>query len=86
MLKRSLSKLNLPDLNLSRRNALKFLAVVGAAFALGKFAGPIVSLFTGEKVLHEALFQNFKVTETNRSLTFADRDGTPIFIIDKDSF
>jgi len=72
--------------DVSRRNVLKFLAVGGAAFTLGKFAEPIASLFTGEKVLHEALFNNFKVTETNKSLTFADRDGTPIFIIDKDAF
>ena len=86
MSERSLSQFNLQNLNLSRRNALKFLFVGGAAFALGKFASPIVSFFTGEKVLHEALFQNFKVVETNKSLTFSDRDGTPIFIIDKDAF
>ncbi|HYF10102.1 MAG TPA: twin-arginine translocation signal domain-containing protein [Candidatus Paceibacterota bacterium] len=74
------------EVDLSRRNVLKFLLVGGAAFTLGKLAGPITSFFTGERVLHEAIFTNFRVTETNKTLTFADKDGTPIFIIDKDAF
>lgn len=74
------------QVNSYRRNLLKFLLIGGGAFLVGKFANPFINFINGDKVLDEKIFDNFKVVETGRTLKILDKEGTEIFIVEKDSF
>ena len=72
--------------NSYRRNLLKFLLIGGGAFLVGKFANPFINFINGDKVIDEKIFENFKVVETGRTLKIMEKDGTEVFIVEKDSF
>lgn len=72
--------------NRNRRTLIKFIALGGAAFLLGKFLGPLINTLQGDTVIDEKTLGNYKVTETGREVIFSDRSGNAVLIIDKDSF
>ncbi len=66
-----------------------FLTVAGTgviAFILGKVFGPSINLFSGDTVINEKSFKNFRIVETKKEMKFYDRGGNEIFIVDKESF
>jgi len=66
-----------------RRNFLKFLAVGGGAFLLGRALSSLPNSLV-EKTTNTADFKNFKFVETNKKLTLYDRSGEEIIIVEKD--
>jgi len=72
--------------NIYRRNILR-VGIFGAiAFVLGKIFGPRISLFSksGELVLNETNFKNFRYVETNKEMTLFDKFGNSIVTFEKD--
>ncbi len=66
-----------------RRTLLKFALFGGGALIFGKLFGSITNLFT-DKVIKQVDFNNFKFTETTKSLTIFDKGGEPLLIVDKE--
>ncbi|OGN29487.1 MAG: hypothetical protein A3A33_03590 [Candidatus Yanofskybacteria bacterium RIFCSPLOWO2_01_FULL_49_25] len=73
-------------INSYRRNLLKLLLVGGGAFLVGKFASPFINFWNGDKVIDEKIFQNFKFVETGNALKVFDKEGSEIFVFEKDTF
>lgn len=72
--------------NKHRRTALTIAGTGAVAFVLGKIFGPSINLFSKDSVISSQDFKNFRITETDTEMTFFDRGGNEIFIIDKESF
>ena len=72
----------------NRRKFLKYLLIGSGAFLLGKFLHSGAGLFSSDKSSPEAnskeyLFKNFRIVETDKELSFYERDGDKILIIEK---
>lgn len=68
-----------------RRGMLKWIAVGGGAFILGKILGPSVNMFSESSLLGKThLFKNFRVSENSKELGFYDSFGNEILVLEKD--
>jgi len=74
--------------NPKRRLMLTFGLTGIVAFFAGKMFGDTASLFqsTTKAPVNKTEFSNFVFTETGREMVLSDKEGDPIFIIDKESF
>ncbi len=73
------------DVNVRRRNVLKWVALGGGAFVLGKIFGPSINLFPKSASLDKTqVFANFRVVENDQELGFYDSLGNQILILEKD--
>lgn len=71
-------------IDITRRQFLKMAALGSGAFLVFKGLNYGFGLFSEGPVLTERLFEAFRVTETEKSLTFFDRgSGKEILIIEK---
>ena len=75
-----------------RRDFLKYSLIAGGGFLAGKFLDSVTEKFTSKKgnlKSFEAspgstkIFKNFVVEETGKELSFFDKGGYKIFIIEK---
>jgi len=71
-------------MKINRRNFLKLAAFGGVAFVAGKFLSPFLNMVKKDKVVDEKVFDNYKITETNKQFKLIDRQGDEIIIVDKD--
>ena len=71
-------------MNKDRRNILKLAAIGGGLLAAGKFLDVVLS--PKDPVLGTKEFENFKITESKKQISFADKSGDEILVIDKDGF
>ncbi len=68
-----------------RRSMIKWIAVGGGTFLLGKILGPSINLFGESSLLGKThLFKNFRVTENSKELGFYDSFGNEILVLEKD--
>jgi len=72
----------------NRRKFLKYLFIGAGAFILGKALHSTTNLFSSGKSSSEAntkeyLFKNFRIVETDEELSFYERGGDEILIIEK---
>ena len=74
------------DINLRRRNFVKFAAVGRVDFLAVNFFGRHLNVFKNDSVVDEKILGNFKIIETGKQLNVLDKKGNEIMIIDKDSF
>lgn len=78
-------------LNKNRRNFLKYLLFAIGGFVIGKTLDSIQNLFSSKKSLELTgppeekvkIFENFVVKETKKELSFYDKGGYEIFVIEK---
>lgn len=78
-------------LNKNRRNFLKYSLFVAGGFVVGKTLNSVQGLFSSKKGLElvgpqkgeTTIFENFVVKETKKELSFYDKGGYEIFIIEK---
>lgn len=68
-----------------RRTFLTVGLTAVAAYAASRIIDT-TRLFGGEKIVQQASFENFDLTETNNEIRVSTRGGEPIFIVDKESF
>lgn len=74
------------DIDLRRRNFLKFAIFGSLAFLAGRYLQPLINTIRGEAVIDEKVFQNFKLTETGKQLRITDEDNEELLVIDKEGF
>ena len=72
-------------MKINRRNFLKLAAFGGVAFVAGKFFSPLLNIVKKDKVVKETLFNDYKITETNKQFKLTDKQGDEIIIVDKDN-
>ncbi len=78
-------------INSQRRNFLKYSAFAIGGFLVGKFLDSIPGLFSSRKGFEivgpqgeeTKIFENFVVKETKKELSFYDKKGYEIFVIEK---
>jgi len=77
--------------NFQRRNFLKYSLFAIGGFVVGKTLDSIQNLFSSKKGLEligpseekMKIFENFVVKETKKELSFYDKGGYEIFVIEK---
>lgn len=72
--------------NKKRRAALALGATGIVAFFVGKLFSDHNAVLKDGEVIGDARFKNFRISEDNNEMIFADKSGDPIIIIDKASF
>lgn len=81
---RSVAAMAAESIKLKRRSLLQYLVLGGGTFLAGKIIGPSLNLFSGNRSLNGLSdFKNFRVVETDKSLSFFDKSGNKILVIDK---
>ena len=67
-----------------RRKILKLFGLGAGAFVLGKIVGPSLSWFPGIIADGTTYFRNFRIVERGKNLSFYDRFGNEILILEGD--